>query len=85
MSDTAPPQTLKRPLMLFRAVRFGLVAMNGAGISVRFGIAAGQGGMHAPPARAACTGFCLSRAGACCGPHLKHWGAIAATGCAVTR
>jgi hypothetical protein len=38
--------------MLFRAVLSGLGAMMGAGISVRFGIAAGQGGMHAPPAQA---------------------------------
>ena len=58
LSDSAPPQTLKRPLTLVVAVLSGLGAMIGAGISVRFGIAAGQGGMHAPPAQAF---VCLGR------------------------
>jgi hypothetical protein len=58
LSDSAPPQTLKRPLMLFRAVLSGLGAVFGAGIFMRFGIAAGQGGMHAPPAQAF---VCLGR------------------------
>ena len=52
LSDSAPPQTLKRPLTLFFALLSGLGAMIGAGISVRFGMAADQGGMHAPPAQA---------------------------------
>ena len=34
------------------SISFGKPAMIGAGISVRFGIATGQGGMHAPPAQA---------------------------------
>ena len=58
LSDSAPPQTLKRPLTLSLAVLSGLGAMIGAGISVRFGMAAGQGGMHAPPAQAF---VCLGR------------------------
>ena len=52
LSDSAPPQTLKRPLTLVLAVLSGLGAMIGAGIYLRFGTAAGQGGMHAPPAQA---------------------------------
>lgn len=52
LSDSAPPQTLKCPLTLILAVLSGLGALIGAGISVRFGIAADQGGMHAPPAQA---------------------------------
>ena len=52
LSDSAPPQTLKRPLTLVLAVLSGLGAMIGAGISVRFCMAADQGGMHAPPAQA---------------------------------
>ena len=52
LSDSAPPQTLKRPLTLVLAVLSGLGAMIGAGIYLRFGMAAGQGGMHAPPTKA---------------------------------
>lgn len=58
LPDSAPPQTLKRPLTLVLAVLSALCAMIGAGISVRFGMAAGQGGMHAPPAQAF---VCLGR------------------------
>jgi len=39
-------------LTLVVAVLSGLGAMIGAGIYLRFGIAADQGGMHAPPAQA---------------------------------
>lgn len=52
LSDSAPPQTLKRQLTLVLAVLSGLGAMFGAGIYLRFGTAADQGGMHAPPAQA---------------------------------
>ena len=80
LSDSAPPQTLKRQLTLVLAVLSGLGAMIGAGIYLRFGIAADQGGMHAPPAQALSVW-----GGGLCGPRLKHWVAFAATGCAVTQ
>ncbi len=48
MSDSAPPQHLKRSLTLWLAVLYGLGVTIGAGIYVLVGIAAGRSGMHAP-------------------------------------